>query len=200
MAQAIAKSFHAYIDDELVFYHPHGGVVVTTETKHIITQERAVSYRFYLHQHPYVQQLSKRLIEQSITGLQAADTDYVQKPDGAFETLPDGKFKPVLFADFFKKTYAPDTTMVPNTSESPHPVKDLDFTYSGAYAVYNWELFFHVPMLLAMHLSKNGHYSEAQQWFHYIFDPTDASADDTPRRFSARLCSASCPSTDRASM
>jgi hypothetical protein len=184
MVQAIAKSFHAYSDDELVYYHPHkGGVVVTTETKHIITQERAVSYRFYLHQHPYVQQLSKRLIEQSITGLQAADTDYLQKSDGSFETLPDGKFKPVLFADFFKNTYAPDATMVPNTTESPHPVKDLDFTYSGAYSVYNWELFFHVPLMLAMHLSKNGRYSEAQQWFHYIFDPTDDSNGPTPERF-----------------
>jgi hypothetical protein len=184
MTQAIAKSFHAYMDDELIYYHPRkAGVVVTKETKHIITQERTVSYRFYLHQHPYVQQLAKRLIEKSISGLQAADTDYRQKADGSFETLPDGKFKPVLFAEFFKNSYQPDATLAPDTKESPHPVKDLDFTYSGAYAVYNWELFFHVPLTLAMHLSKNGRYAEAQQWFHYIFDPTDDSNGPTPERF-----------------
>jgi hypothetical protein len=184
MTQAIAKSFHAYSDDELMYYRPHrGGVVVTTETKHIIIQERTVSYRFYLHQHPYVQQLAKRLIEKSIAGLQAADTEYRQQADGSFETLTDGRPKPVLFADFFENSYQPDTTLVPDTQESPYPVKDLDFTYSGAYAVYNWELFFHVPLTLAIHLSKNGRYAEAQQWFHYIFDPTDDSSGPTPERF-----------------
>ena len=29
-----------------------------------------------------------------------------------------------------------------------YPVKDLDFGASGAYSVYNWELFFHVPITI----------------------------------------------------
>ena len=67
--------------------------------------------------------------------------------------------------------------------QRPYPVKDLDFTSSGAYSVYNWELFFHVPLTIAIHLSKNQRFAEAQRWFHYLFDPTDDSDGPTPERF-----------------
>ena len=38
-------------------------------------------------------------------------------------------------------------------------------------------------MLIASRLTKNQRFADAQRWLHYIFDPTDASPDDTPRRF-----------------
>src|SRR5262249_13374083 len=63
------------------------------------------------------------------------------------------------------------------------PVEDLDFTISGAYSIYNWELFFHVPLLIAVHLSQNQQFKDAQKWFHFVFDPTDASSGPTPERF-----------------
>ena len=28
-------------------------------------------------------------------------------------------------------------------------MKNIDFTYNGAYSIYNWELFFHAPLLIA---------------------------------------------------
>ncbi|HEY5811435.1 MAG TPA: hypothetical protein VIT23_02130, partial [Terrimicrobiaceae bacterium] len=65
----------------------------------------------------------------------------------------------------------------------PYPAKDLDFTLSGAYSVYNWELFFHVPLTIAIHLSRNGRFEAAMHWFHFIFDPTDDSEGPTPERF-----------------
>lgn len=40
------------------------------------------------------------------------------------------------------------------------------------FAIYNWELFFHVPWLIADHLSKQQRFDEAQRWLHFIFDPT----------------------------
>lgn len=57
------------------------------------------------------------------------------------------------------------------------PKEDVDFEYRGAYSLYNWELFFHTPFLIATRLSKNQRFEEAQKWFHYIFDPT---ATDSP--------------------
>lgn len=175
---AKAERFHVYGDSELV-YKPDR-IVSKKKNKYFIIQEREVSYRFYLHQHPYVQQLVQRLLRERTSGLQAADTDYLRKADGSLETLPDGKFKPKLYMDFFNDTYKPNTTLV---QESSHPVKDLDFTSSGAYSVYNWELFFHVPITIAIHLSKNQRFAEAQRWFHYLFDPTDDSDGPTPERF-----------------
>jgi hypothetical protein len=181
MKPLISKSFHAYADSELLYHRFRPGTTVETrETKHVVIQEREVSYRFLLHQHPFVPQLTRRLIEHSVSGLQSADTDYVKKPDGTPEMLPDGKtLKPVLFADVFSPARYNPSSLV----QAPYPVKDLDFSYSGAYSVYNWELFFHVPLCIAMSLSKNGRYAEAQKWFHYIFDPTDNSEGPTPQRF-----------------
>jgi hypothetical protein len=82
-----------------------------------------------------------------------------------------------LYSEFFE-AYGP-TALV----QQPYPVKDLDFTFSGAYAVYNWELFFHVPFTIAVHLSKNQRFAEAQHWFHYLFDPTDSGDGPTSERF-----------------
>jgi receptor-binding and translocation channel-forming TcA subunit of Tc toxin len=89
-----------------------------------------------------------------------------------------------LYEEFFTHTqYAPNGELVPNTENSPHPVKDLDFDCRGAYSIYNWELFYHAPVTIAIHLSKNQRYAEAMQWFHYVFDPTDNSEGPTPERF-----------------
>jgi hypothetical protein len=55
------------------------------------------------------------------------------------------------------------------------PLEEIDFSYAGAYSSYNWELFFHAPLLVATRLSQNQKFEEAQKWFHYIFDPTDTS-------------------------
>jgi len=65
----------------------------------------------------------------------------------------------------------------------PHPIDEVEFQSDRAYAVYNWELFFHVPLLIADQLSKNQRFEEAQRWFHFIFDPTGASGGETPQRY-----------------
>ena len=97
--------------------------------------------------------------------------------------LVDGSPVPILFSDFFASMYDPNLEVVPDTEDFSHPVKNLDFTPSGAYSVYNWELFYHIPIIIAIHLSKNQRYAEAQRWFHYLFDPTDDSDGPTPERF-----------------
>ncbi len=149
-------------------------------TKKTTIVDRKLSYRFDTHFHPYVGELVHELIEKSVRGLQDADTDYVRKPDGTFVTLPDGKPRPVLYDELFTATrYDPNPAVV----GQPYPVKELDFSASGAYSVYNWELFFHVPITVGIHLSRNQRFEEAQRWFHYIFDPTDDSTGPTPERF-----------------
>lgn len=62
------------------------------------------------------------------------------------------------------------------------PTDTVDFDFKGAYSIYNWELFFHVPLLIAKRLSADQKFDEARRWFHYIFDPTsnrDASGPTT---------------------
>ncbi|MET0239299.1 MAG: neuraminidase-like domain-containing protein, partial [Sphingobium sp.] len=85
----------------------------------------------------------------------------------------------------FEGRYGP-TAMVEKgdaTALDKYPVEDMDFRFDGAYAIYNWELFFHVPLMIACKLSQNQRFEEAQKWFHAIFDPTDASAAPSPAKF-----------------
>jgi hypothetical protein len=194
MNLAKARSFHSYYDTQVrsnLVYHPTRGWTVLEHSKHTKTEERHLTYRFYLHAHPYVTELVDRLVRGSVPGLQAADTDYVKRNDGSFEplkddfgkaqTLADGNqvLRPVLFHELFTATsYNPDRIVA-----HPYPVMDLDFSSSGAYSVYNWELFYHIPMTVAIHLGQNHRFREAQKWFHYVFDPTDDSGGPTPERF-----------------
>jgi Tc toxin complex TcA C-terminal TcB-binding domain/Neuraminidase-like domain/Salmonella virulence plasmid 28.1kDa A protein len=81
--------------------------------------------------------------------------------------------------------YLPDSAQVDTNAK---PREDVDFTYGGAYSLYNWELFFHTPFMIATQLSKNQRFEEAQKWFHYIFDPTATDSPDNantpgPERF-----------------
>ena len=111
--------------------------------------------------------------------LHMPDDTAFRLPAGRRVTLAASTPRPVLYRDFFEAAYGPDEARV----DRPHPVKDLDFSIRGAYSLYNWELFFHVPMTVATHLSRNGHYAEAQKWFHLLFDPTDNSQGPTPARY-----------------
>jgi len=46
------------------------------------------------------------------------------------------------------------------------------FDHALPASPYDWEVFFHAPLLIASQLSKAQRFSEAQRWFHTIFDPT----------------------------
>lgn len=286
MNYAIASSaFHSTSDTKRTLVTTRiidHGVGPTIIRKHTVIQDLKLSYRFYEHFHPYVRELIQRLVEESVRGFQATDTEYEENADGtlkalpnttratlladtkvtipdatestiprgtqltlldgltvtipsnkqavlpgdlvmseprgmrvailggtetidfgsqitlvndAFATVPNGtpvklragtslnllscKPKPKLYQGIFSQTQYDPSDLV----QLPYPVKDLNFAPRGAYAAYNWELFYHVPITIAIHLSKNQRFEEAQQWFHYIFDPTDDSGGPTPERF-----------------
>jgi hypothetical protein len=122
------------------------------------------------------------------TAARRLDETPIRLVGDASVTLPDGKPRPALYREMFQSLYAPAPSALPDSSngvfvERPYPVDTLDFTAGGAYAAYNWEIFYHAPFTIAIHLSKNQRFEEAQQWFHYIFDPTDDSEQGTPERF-----------------
>ncbi|MFK8103706.1 MAG: LamG-like jellyroll fold domain-containing protein [Saprospiraceae bacterium] len=51
----------------------------------------------------------------------------------------------------------------------PPSTNVLDF--NGALGIYFWEVFFHVPMLIANSLRANQQFSAAKKWYEYIFNP-----------------------------
>ncbi|MFN2169243.1 MAG: toxin, partial [Anaerolineae bacterium] len=123
--------------------------------------QRIVDYRFHTHYHPYSDALIQRLNSQ---GLQA---------------LLDMQLDPTLVRSLDPAIYAFGPYV-----EQPYPGHELDVSDEGAYSVYNWELFFHAPLLVAVHLSVNQRFEDAQRWFHRIFDPTSTDTSvPPPQRF-----------------
>lgn len=78
----------------------------------------------------------------------------------------------------FNATYGAGTAIA-----QPYPTETIDYSQSGPYSIYNWELFFHAPLLIAKRLADNQRFDEALNWFHYIFNPTTVSGGDPPQRY-----------------
>jgi hypothetical protein len=114
------------------------------------TQIPTFTYTFENFFHPYVGRLIRKLNRESLAGL--LDADYHKE----------------LAKSFFTDYYGLE-------ADAPDDVKYFDKEIEldgGPYSGYNWELLFHIPLTIAVHLSKNQRFAEAQTWFHYIFDPT----------------------------
>jgi len=118
-------------------------------------QDTQFTYTFENFFHPFVGELIEKLNKESLPGL--LDPKYHQE-------LAD------KFGKFFESYYAPLPSDVVKFTD--FPIKEIDVSVSGPYANYNWELLFHIPLAIAVHLSKNQRFAEAQRWFHFIFDPT----------------------------
>jgi hypothetical protein len=126
-------------------------------------------YVFQTFYHPYVCDLIKTL---NTSGIDSLYKNMILDTDGG---LKDGIQNRVA-TDIFIPNGAYNPTSVVQT---PYPLEQVDFNYSGMYSIYNWELFFHIPLLIATRLSQNQKFDEARKWFHYIFDPTRSSSSTT---------------------
>ncbi len=60
------------------------------------------------------------------------------------------------------------------------PAAGVDVAVGGPYAVYNWELLYHIPVMIAVHLSQHQRFAEAEKWFHLVFDPTFTDSGSNP--------------------
>jgi hypothetical protein len=139
-------------------YSLNGPIQFSKETKMI--------YRFFNYFHPFVGEFIEQLNKNSLAGLFDVD------------------FQSQLVIDFFQTMYEPQTNVPNSEVDYSRTVKELDLSEDGSYSIYNWELFFHIPLIIAVNLSKNQRFAEAQKWFHYIFDPTSTDKSiEPPLRF-----------------
>ncbi len=126
-----------------------------------------VEYQFNEFYHPFTRLFIHELNKLGVPGLF----------DRRLQTTPGAAPFPVDSFSF-SSVYQP-TPLV--TADSDQEI--VDFSPGGAYSLYNWELFFHAPLMLALRLNQNQRFEEAAQWFHYIFDPGSAANDLSPQRY-----------------
>ena len=142
-----------------------------------------LKYKFQTFYHPQNGEFIKQLNQDGIEGLlNPENSNYLLR-----RQLLSGNhryFDETNPVNTFADNYGPSDTVA-----KPYPSEIIDFfplwginPTGGAYSLYNWELFFHAPLLIADRLMKNQRFEDAQKWFHYIFDPTvgeDPVADST---------------------
>jgi Tc toxin complex TcA C-terminal TcB-binding domain len=123
------------------------------------------SFDFQNFFHPHVGALIQQLNQTDVKGM--LNTGFLAK----------------LSNPYTAQDYTPNPTNDRSLAVTLEP-RDIDVGSSGPYAGYNWELLYHLPIAVAVHLSNNQRFAEAQKWFHLVFDPT--STDTTtpaPQRF-----------------
>jgi hypothetical protein len=146
-------------------YHAYQDAVAVGGVRRIYKPVSDFSYTFWNFFHPFVGELIAKLNTDSLPGMLAEQLD------------------PALKQDFFASYYGGNPTNDKFIQLAYFP-KEIDVADHGPYANYNWELLFHIPLTIAVHLSKTQRFAEAQRWFHYIFDPTSNDHSvATPKRF-----------------
>lgn len=69
-----------------------------------------------------------------------------------------------------------------------YPWPTVDFQFGTSFGIYNWELFFHVPMLIAERLSQEMRFEEAMKWYHFVFDPRqDLNTYEKTKKWARKL-------------
>ncbi|NJK31071.1 MAG: hypothetical protein HC927_00915 [Deltaproteobacteria bacterium] len=133
--------------------------------------EQAWEFAFVLQMeamyHPFALYMQEMLASGGWLGLYAPPSD-----TPLFRQL--GSYDP------FDEEMGISTSLVPGEL----PIEEFDFDFGGPYSTYNWELFYHVPMLIAGKLATEQKWDEAQRWYHLMFNPIDLVAgEEGPSRF-----------------
>ncbi|MEU4643670.1 neuraminidase-like domain-containing protein [Micromonospora sp. NPDC023814] len=125
-------------------------------------------FSFVPHYHPFVAVFAEQLNRRGLRGLLNRQIQLDPAAASGYTPFDFASYEPAQREDI-------DDAMDGNSLQSfvsdDYPVEEVDFSYGGAYSPYNWELFFHVPFLIASKLSANQKFEDALNWFHFIFDP-----------------------------
>jgi hypothetical protein len=159
------------------FHERHDRILQRVEGA-AVNAEQAFTYTFQNFFHPFVGHLIEKLnSRESLPGM--LDPHFHQQLESEHGQFFEQTYKTPEQSDVLRDAF-------PNSENLVHvdaPVKTIDFSVRGPYGNYNWELFFHIPLTIAVHLSKNQRFAEADRWFHFIFDPSyTAGTEQAPLR------------------
>lgn len=69
-------------------------------------------------------------------------------------------------------SYTPDDSFQPNISVTVLADKSEPMDFSGANAIYFWELFYYTPMMVMQRFLQEERHDLAEKWLKYIFSPS----------------------------
>lgn len=157
------------------------------------------SYKFQLLSHPLVDEFYKRFRDGGLPWLFNRETQALPVADSYYYSYSYYNYYFSVYLGYyiagdwqawdlgqslFEYRYQPQEGKV----SKPYPIPMVDFSWGSSNAIYNWELFFHVPMMLATKMGQEHRYDEALKWFHQVFDPRiDLSSYEKTKRWTRDL-------------
>ena len=147
-------------------YYQNGNYFTTTAPNYVYHPFYRAEYRFQPFYHAFVPLFIREL---NRGGVDALFNRQLQLDPAAVAGRSDFDFH-----DYYRPS---DLVLW------PFPTEGVDFDFEAGYAIYNWELFFHAPLLIANALSQNQKFDDARNWYQYIFDPTSRTKDLPPQRY-----------------
>ncbi len=135
-------------------------------------------YQFQTFYHPFARTMLRELEIGGVPQLMARTLQTNPQSVRGWTTLFD-------FSSIFKPQPPVATPYPgqPNALDVGESALDFSAGCTGAYSLYNWEIFYHAPMFVASLLAQNQQYQDAMNWYEYIFNPSDSSGGATPQRF-----------------
>lgn len=77
----------------------------------------------------------------------------------------------------------PTATTLATSAWEQAKLGKLAYDHRMPYACYNWEIFFHAPLLIADQLSKQHRFEDAERWLRFVFDPTSSDPGNSAKRY-----------------
>jgi hypothetical protein len=117
--------------------------------------------------HPMSKELMKKANLGSLDDLMTRPTqaNALFSPVGGYVLAGDTQSKAIGMIDFMMR-YLPTDGIIGDM-----PLSGIDYSLDSPYGIYNWELFFHLPLFIGHRLSCEHRYQDAMRWFHFIFNP-----------------------------
>jgi len=181
-----------YMDDKRTYFVqtvPNDGDVNTGKK----------SYKFELISHELVNDFYKRFRDGGTKWLYTRETEALPVSDSYYYSYSSYNYYFSVYLGYymagdwqawdlgqtiFQYNYSPTAIGV----NGPYPAPMVDFVWGGANAVYNWELFFFVPMLIAEKMIAEENFEEALLWLDLVFDPRmEYSSYERTKRFVSDL-------------
>ena len=127
-------------------------------------------YQFQTFYHPFARTMLRELEIGGVPGLMSSDLQKNPQVKRGWKPLFD-------FGSIFQPSVAVAQPFPGQTNAQDVGESALDFSAgcTCAYALYNWEVFYHGPMFVAALLAQNQQYQDAMNWYKYIFNPADPS-------------------------
>ena len=155
---------------ELLVARQHESLRYGGETDREIFEISEVKYSIVRLTSNTSARLSQILLGLGVPGLLSLATQKTQELP-RFSTNPGDRGQAVVTCV--------DTTYLESYPDKPTiPPRGPALDFDSASGFYYWEIFFHIPYLIAQALNQAQRFEEARSWYEHVFDPTEKTTAD----------------------